>query len=88
MKTTELKAQVRESVGKKQNKSLRNSGRVPGVVYSSNNAVHIDVDYKELKPVLFNHIPELILLRFLCRYIYYCFPLYLFLNKIVRKTMF
>ena len=53
MKTTELKAQVRESVGKRKNKSLRNTGKVPGVVYSNSKAVHIEVDYKALKPVLF-----------------------------------
>jgi large subunit ribosomal protein L25 len=54
MKTTELKAQVRETVGKSENKALRKSGMVPGVVYNNSEATHIQVNFKELKPILFS----------------------------------
>ena len=53
MKTTELQAQARETVGKKENKALRKSGMVPGVLYNNSEATHIQVNYKELKPILF-----------------------------------
>ncbi|MCB0842567.1 MAG: 50S ribosomal protein L25 [Bacteroidetes bacterium] len=53
MKTTELQAQARETVGKKENKALRNSGQVPAVLYNNSEATHIYVDYKELQPILF-----------------------------------
>ena len=53
MKTTELQAQARDTVGKKENKALRKSGMVPGVLYNNSEATHIQVNYKELKPILF-----------------------------------
>lgn len=53
MKTIELTAQSRETVGKRNTKDLRKAGSVPGVVYSNGSAQHISVVEKEMKPVIY-----------------------------------
>jgi len=53
MKSTELKAHLRQDTGKASSKHMRRAGNVPGVIYNSNEATHVYFDYKELKTVLF-----------------------------------
>lgn len=53
MKTTELKAQARDKVGKRNAKDLRAEGLIPGVIYDQQNATHIFVDAKEARKVLY-----------------------------------
>ncbi len=53
MKTIELIAQSRETIGKRNTKDLRNAGSVPGVIYSNGSAQHISIVEKEMKPVIY-----------------------------------
>ncbi|MEM7374793.1 MAG: 50S ribosomal protein L25 [Bacteroidota bacterium] len=53
MKTIALQATVRNHTGKRDTKAIRNSGRVPGVVYDDSKATHIHLDYKETQKVLY-----------------------------------
>ncbi len=53
MKTTELTASSRDSVGKRSTKSLRNDGQVPGVIYANGSTKHIFVDAKAVKPAVY-----------------------------------
>ena len=53
MKTIELTAHKRETVGKRNTKDLRNEGQVPGVIYSSGKTEHIYVDAKAVKPAVY-----------------------------------
>lgn len=53
MKTLELTAYKRETVGKRTTKDLRNEDRVPGVIYTNGNAEHVYLDTIDLKPVIY-----------------------------------
>lgn len=53
MKTTELKAFVREDTTKRATKGLRNEGKVPGVIYDNSAAKHIYVDAKEARKIIY-----------------------------------
>ena len=53
MKTTELKAFVREDTSKRETKSLRRAGKVPGVIYDNNTAKHIFIDAKEARKIIY-----------------------------------
>ena len=45
MKTAELKATVRETIGAKSAKKLRKEDKVPAVVYGAKGTQHVEVDY-------------------------------------------
>lgn len=53
MKTVELKASLRENIGKSEAKKQRKKGRVPGVMYGGEKEFHVTVDYKELEKIVF-----------------------------------
>ncbi len=53
MKSIELPAQKRETVGKSNAKALRLNGEVPAVIYSKGQAEHITVNVKALKPAIY-----------------------------------
>lgn len=53
MKTVELKASLRENVGKSDTKKIRNNGGVPAVMYGGDKEMHLVVDYKELEKIVF-----------------------------------
>lgn len=53
MKTIELSASARPTVGKRNAKDLRKEGKVPGVVYHNAEAQHIEIDEREAKRALF-----------------------------------
>ncbi len=53
MKTTELTASKREELGKKGSKTLRQEGKIPAVIYDQGQAIHITLDYKPTKSVVF-----------------------------------
>ncbi|HEY8965304.1 MAG TPA: 50S ribosomal protein L25 [Candidatus Methylacidiphilales bacterium] len=51
-KTISLKASVRAQVGRNAIKSLRNAGRIPGVIYGKKGTHPVSIDKKELKDAL------------------------------------
>ncbi|MDX1685050.1 MAG: 50S ribosomal protein L25 [Saprospiraceae bacterium] len=53
METVTLSAKVRESFGTPASNKLREEGRVPAVIYGDNESIHISLDYKELKPLVY-----------------------------------
>lgn len=53
MKTTQLKAQARADMGKRFNKQLRKTDKVPGVIYDKSAVTHITLDDKELRKVVY-----------------------------------
>lgn len=53
MKTFELKAAKREGFGKKESKDIRRAGQVPCVVYGGGDTLHLSVDAKEVKPLIY-----------------------------------
>jgi len=53
MKTVELKASIRENLGKSHTKKIRNNGGVPAVLYGGEKEMHLEVDYKELEKIIF-----------------------------------
>lgn len=53
MKTTELKASPRETIGKKENKRLRREDKIPAVIYKKDDVQHIYLDYKPTAKVIF-----------------------------------
>ncbi len=53
MKTTQLKAEARANLGKRYTKQLRNSEKVPGVIYDNSAATHIILDDKELRKAVY-----------------------------------
>jgi large subunit ribosomal protein L25 len=63
MKTIELRATARPTVGKRTAKDLRNEGKVPGVVYHNAKATHIELETREAKRALFTRETYLIKLE-------------------------
>ena len=53
MQTVAIKAQKRESFGKKASKDIRKTGMVPAVVYSKEGVDHVVVSPKDLKPLIY-----------------------------------
>lgn len=53
MKIVELKASVRENLGKSHTKKIRDNGGVPVVMYGGEKEMHLEVDYKELEKIVF-----------------------------------
>ncbi len=64
MDFVELKANMREEKGKEQNKKLRNTGMVPGVVYRKGEAaLSLKVDSKSLAKVLHTEAGENVIIK-------------------------
>jgi large subunit ribosomal protein L25 len=53
MKTIEMRATARPTVGKRNTKDLRKEGKVPGVIYHNAEAKHIELEAREAKRALF-----------------------------------
>lgn len=53
MKTVVIEAQIREQIGKKENRRLRSEGRVPGVIYGGEEVIHFSVDASDLRDLVF-----------------------------------
>lgn len=53
MKKLEIKAVKREAFGKKESNKVRREGMVPVVIYGGGETVHLAVDAKELKPLIY-----------------------------------
>lgn len=53
MKSITIKAQERESVGKKATKALRDAGMVPCVIYGGNQPVHFAADERAFKNLVY-----------------------------------
>lgn len=53
MKAIAIKGLVRENLGKKDSKSLRNEGMVPCVIYGANDPVHFVVDERAFKQIVY-----------------------------------
>jgi large subunit ribosomal protein L25 len=53
MKSFEVKAQKRESLGKKSAKQLRDTGMVPGVLYGKDEVIHLCVPFSELRHLIY-----------------------------------
>lgn len=53
MKSVSLSGSLRENVGKKDAKSLRNAGRVPCVLYGGEQQIQFHADAAGFKPILF-----------------------------------
>ncbi len=54
MKTVELKASQRETVGKSEAKRIRTNGGIPAIVYGGEKELSISVDYKAMEKIVFN----------------------------------
>ena len=54
MKKVSLSGSVRENVGKKDAKAVRNAKRVPCVVYGSGKQTHFSVKHTDLEKIVFN----------------------------------
>ncbi|MGB0136475.1 MAG: 50S ribosomal protein L25 [Flavobacteriales bacterium] len=61
MKTVSLSGSLRESVGKKDAVQLRNSGRVPAVLYGGDDQVHFHVDEIALEKI--THNPDVFIIN-------------------------
>ncbi|NRB47550.1 MAG: 50S ribosomal protein L25 [Saprospiraceae bacterium] len=53
MEIVAVKGQVRTDVGKKASKAVRNAGRVPCVIYGTEETLHFSIDPKEVKPLIY-----------------------------------
>lgn len=53
MKTFQLKAEVRESQGKRSSKQLRKQGLVPAVIYGGDNNLSLTVEEKDLRGLIY-----------------------------------
>lgn len=54
MKKVSLSGSKRENVGKKDTKAIRNSGRVPAVVYGSGKQTHFSVKHTDMEKIVYN----------------------------------
>jgi len=61
MKTVSMSGSLRENVGKKDAKALRNAGKVPCVLYGGKEQVHFTADAASFKPIIFT--PETFLIE-------------------------
>lgn len=53
MKEVSLSGSLRENVGKKDAKAVRNAGNVPCVVYGGNEQVHFSVDHVQMEKLIY-----------------------------------
>ncbi len=53
MKSVSLSGSVRQSVGKKDAKAIRNAGNVPCILYGAGHQISFQVSYKELTPLVY-----------------------------------
>lgn len=53
MKSLTVKAQKRETVGKKEAKKLRAQGMIPGVLYGKDEVVHLTVPFSEIRKLIY-----------------------------------
>ncbi|MDA3941927.1 MAG: 50S ribosomal protein L25/general stress protein Ctc [Bacteroidetes bacterium] len=53
MKTVSMSGSLRENVGKKDAKALRNAGKVPCVLYGGKEQIHFTTEIANFKPILF-----------------------------------
>lgn len=53
MEIVAIKGQVRSGVGKKASKAVRKEGRVPCVIYGTQDNLHLTIDPKEVKPLVY-----------------------------------
>ena len=53
MEIVAVKGQVRTDVGKKASKAVRKEGRVPCVIYGTQDTLHFSIDPKEVKPLVY-----------------------------------
>lgn len=53
MQVVTIEAQARENTGKAANKALRNTGRIPAVLYGKNGAQNVSVTPKGVKPLIY-----------------------------------
>ncbi|WP_299579915.1 50S ribosomal protein L25/general stress protein Ctc [uncultured Sunxiuqinia sp.] len=53
MKSIEIKGQVREGLGKKESKKLRNEGKVPCVLYGGEAPIHFVADAGDFRPLIY-----------------------------------
>ena len=65
MKKVSLSGSLRENVGKKDAKAVRNARRVPAVVYGSGKQTHISVKHTDLEKIVFL-IKMYLTLRYRC----------------------
>ncbi len=61
MKTVSLSGSLRENVGKKDAKKLRNQGKVPCVIYGGKEQKHFYIDQKDFKKIIFT--PEVFIVK-------------------------
>jgi large subunit ribosomal protein L25 len=61
MKTVSLSGSLRENVGKKDAKAVRNAGKVPCVLYGGKDQVHFTAETAAFKPIIFT--PETYLIN-------------------------
>ncbi len=61
MKTVSLSGSLRENVGKKDAKRLRNEGKVPCVIYGGKEQKHFFLDQKDFKKIIFT--PEIFIIK-------------------------
>lgn len=54
MKKVSLSGSKRENVGKKDTKAIRNSGRVPAVVYGSGKQTHFSLKHTDMEKIVYN----------------------------------
>jgi large subunit ribosomal protein L25 len=57
MKTISMSGSIRESVGKKGSKALRNQGKVPCVLYGGEKQIHFSTDASQFKNLIYS--PEI-----------------------------
>ncbi len=53
MKSLTVKAQKRETVGKKESKRLRAEGLIPGVLYGQDEVIHLTVPFSEIRKFIY-----------------------------------
>ncbi|HMS68908.1 MAG: 50S ribosomal protein L25 [Saprospiraceae bacterium] len=53
MNTVSVSTQIREEVGSRGAKTARAEGMVPAVIYGSNDPIHVLVNQKEVKPLIY-----------------------------------
>lgn len=53
MKSVAISGEVREAIGKKDSKKLRNAGKVPCVLYGGEEPIHFQADFAEFRKVVY-----------------------------------
>ena len=53
MKNIELKAQKRDTFGKKEAKKLQREGMIPAAIYGNGETIHFSINAKDIKPLIY-----------------------------------